>query len=313
MFNFSLDYDLGVNFIKFYLKSLIFTLEIFSPLRILISPRNQVQIRQFLIPWNWFEVYFLKIPFSPISSIDFSSDLIKFEDYVKKLLNSLWIRHIFTIIPLNSWLILKIGKFGIIFDAILREIDDLTVSSRHGPQRARSTAQSECEAQPRRHKGPAPRQVRGRSLGQGPGECKGAAQGGRARRNQWQARKAQAQVQQRGGARAAGRGASWARPRGARGTAARRVGRGSGVTQRTVTRRTGGDCGGAVAWRVGDECEGAGGTTLGRTGDGMWSCTCGWQRGGAQGGAVRRAAAHGAAAHKAMACRAAMACDNMQS
>ena len=70
------------------------------------------------------------MPFSPISSIDFSSDLIKFEDYVKKLLNSLWIRPIFTIIPLNSWLILKIGKFGIIFDAILREIDDLAVSFR---------------------------------------------------------------------------------------------------------------------------------------------------------------------------------------
>ena len=58
------------------------------------------------------------------------SDLIKFEDYVKKFLNSLWIRLIFTIIPLNSSEFPKIGKFGIISDAIPREIDDLTVSSR---------------------------------------------------------------------------------------------------------------------------------------------------------------------------------------
>ena len=87
----------------------------FSPLRILISPRNQVQIGRFLIPWNRFEVYFLKISFSPISTINFSSDLIKFEDYVKKLLNSLWIRPVFTIIPLNSIHFHQIGKFGIIF------------------------------------------------------------------------------------------------------------------------------------------------------------------------------------------------------
>ena len=72
----------------------------------------------------------LKIPFSPISSINFSSDLIKFEDYVKKFLNSMWIRPIFTIIPLNSSEFLKIGKFVIFFDVIPREIDNLAVSSR---------------------------------------------------------------------------------------------------------------------------------------------------------------------------------------
>ena len=43
----------------------------------------------------------------------------------------MWIRPLFTIIPLNSLLIPQIGKFGIIFDAIPREIDDLAVSSRH--------------------------------------------------------------------------------------------------------------------------------------------------------------------------------------
>ena len=110
---------------------MISTFQNFSPLRNSISPRNQIQIQWFLIPWNRFKVYFLKISISPISTINFLSDLIKFEDYVKKLLNSLWIRPLFTIIPLNSWLILKIGKFGIIFDAIPREIDDLEVSSRH--------------------------------------------------------------------------------------------------------------------------------------------------------------------------------------
>ena len=103
----------------------------FSPLRILIPPRNQVQIRRFLIPWNLLEVFSLKIPFSPISTIDFLSDLIKFEDYVKKFLNFMWIQPIFTIIPLNSSEFPNIGKFGIIFDAIPREIDDLRVSSHH--------------------------------------------------------------------------------------------------------------------------------------------------------------------------------------
>ena len=85
-----------------------------------------------MIPWNRFEVYFLKIPFSPISSIDLPSDLIKFEDYIKKLLNFLWIRPVFTIIPLNSIHFYQIGKFGIIFDVIPREIDDLAVSSHQG-------------------------------------------------------------------------------------------------------------------------------------------------------------------------------------
>ena len=58
---------------------------------------------------------------------------MKFEEYVKKLLNSLWIRPIFTIIPLNSSEFPKIGKFGIIFDAIPLAIDDLAVSSRQSP------------------------------------------------------------------------------------------------------------------------------------------------------------------------------------
>ena len=79
---------------------------------------------------NRFQVFFLKIPFSPISSINFSSDLIKFEEYVKKFLNSLWIQPIFNIIPLNSSEFPKTGKFGIIFDAIPLAIDDLAVSSR---------------------------------------------------------------------------------------------------------------------------------------------------------------------------------------
>ena len=103
----------------------------FFPLQPLISPRNQDHFRWFFILWIRLEVIFQKIPFSPISSINFSSDLIKFEDYIKKLLNSLWIRPIFTTIPLNSSEFPKIGKFGIIFDAIPRKINDLAVSSRH--------------------------------------------------------------------------------------------------------------------------------------------------------------------------------------
>ena len=42
----------------------------------------------------------------------------------------MWIRPVFTIIPLNSLLIPQIGKFGIIFDTRPCEIDDLAVSSR---------------------------------------------------------------------------------------------------------------------------------------------------------------------------------------
>ena len=56
---------------------------------------------------------------------------MKFEDYIKKFLISLWIRPWFTIMPLNSSEFPKIGKFGIIFEAIPREIDNLAVSSRH--------------------------------------------------------------------------------------------------------------------------------------------------------------------------------------
>ena len=42
----------------------------------------------------------------------------------------MWIRPVFTIIPLNSLLIPQIGKFDIIFDTRPCEIDDLAVSSR---------------------------------------------------------------------------------------------------------------------------------------------------------------------------------------
>ena len=55
-----------------------FKFENFSPLQISISPRNQVQIRRFLIPWIRFEVFFLKTPFSLISHLNSSSNLTKF-------------------------------------------------------------------------------------------------------------------------------------------------------------------------------------------------------------------------------------------
>ena len=104
--------------------------EIFSPLQSSISLRNQVQIRWFLILWNRFEVIFHNLLFSPISIINSLSDLINFEEFIKNFLISLWIRPLFTIIPFNSIHFHQIGKFGIIFDTRLCEIDDLAVTSR---------------------------------------------------------------------------------------------------------------------------------------------------------------------------------------
>ena len=106
----------------------------FSPLRSSISPRNQVQIRWFLIPWNRFKVLFHNLPFSPISIINSSSDLINFEDYIKNFLISLLIRPLFTIIPFNSIHFHQIGKFGNIFDTRPCEINDLAVPYRQSPK-----------------------------------------------------------------------------------------------------------------------------------------------------------------------------------
>ena len=87
-----------------------------------------------MILWIRFEVIFIKTPFSLISHLNSSSNLTKFQKISQKYLNSLWIRPVFTIIPFNSLLIPQIGKFGIIFDAIPHEIDDLAVSSRQYAQ-----------------------------------------------------------------------------------------------------------------------------------------------------------------------------------
>ena len=106
-----------------------------------------------MILWNLFQVFFLKIPFSPIFTINFSSDLIKFEDYVKKFLNSLWIRPVFTIIPLNSIHFHQIGKFGIIFDVIPREIDDLAVSSRQHANKERERVKNQEKEKAKKEEG----------------------------------------------------------------------------------------------------------------------------------------------------------------
>ena len=58
---------------------------------------------------------------------------MNFEEYIKNFLISLWIRPLFTIIPLNSHYFHQIGKFGNFFYTRLCEIDDLTVSSRQFP------------------------------------------------------------------------------------------------------------------------------------------------------------------------------------
>ena len=103
----------------------------YLPFRSSISPRNQSQIRWFLIPWNRHEVFFHNLPFFPISIINSSSDLIKFEEIIINFSNSLWIRPLFVIIPLNSRYFHQIGKFRLCFDMRPREIDDLVVSSCH--------------------------------------------------------------------------------------------------------------------------------------------------------------------------------------
>ena len=74
-----------------------------------------------------------KNTFSLISHLNSSSNLTKLQKISRKYLNSLWIRPVFTIIPLNSLLIPQIGKFGIIFDTRPCEIDDLAVTSRQCP------------------------------------------------------------------------------------------------------------------------------------------------------------------------------------
>ena len=114
---------------------MISSCEIFSPLQSSISPHNQDQIRWFLIPWNLFEVLFNNLPFSPISIINSSSDLINFEEYIKNFLISLWIRPLFTIIPFNSIHFHQIAKFGNIFETRPCEINDLVVPSRQGSPR----------------------------------------------------------------------------------------------------------------------------------------------------------------------------------
>ena len=81
--------------------------------------------------WNRLEVLFHNIPFPPISIIDSLLNFIKFEKIIRNFPSSLWIRPIFTIIPLNSRYFHEIGKFKIIFDTRICEIDDLTISIRH--------------------------------------------------------------------------------------------------------------------------------------------------------------------------------------
>ena len=53
---------------------------------------------------------------------------MKFEQIIRNFPDSLWIRPLFTIIPLNSWIMLKIGKFGLYFDTWPRDFNDLVVS-----------------------------------------------------------------------------------------------------------------------------------------------------------------------------------------
>ena len=68
----------------------------------------------------------------PVSIINSSSDLIKFEENIRNFPISLWIRPLFIIIPLNSRYFHQIGKFGLCFDSRPCVIDDLVVLFRQG-------------------------------------------------------------------------------------------------------------------------------------------------------------------------------------
>ena len=54
---------------------------------------------------------------------------MKFEEIIKNFPNSLWIRPLFTIIPFNSWIIVKISKFELCFDTRPCVFNDHSVSS----------------------------------------------------------------------------------------------------------------------------------------------------------------------------------------
>ena len=96
---------------------MIFIFGKFTYVHLMSSLQNQIQIEWFLIPWILLHVLFHKISIFPISIIDSSFDLIKFEEIIKNFPISLLIRPLFTIIPLNSWINLEIAKFGIYFDS----------------------------------------------------------------------------------------------------------------------------------------------------------------------------------------------------
>ena len=110
---------------------MIFIFGNFTSLHSMISPRNQSQILWFFIPWIRLQVFFLKRLNFIISISDSSSDLIKFEEIIKKFPNSLCIWPLFTIIPINSWINLEIDKFGLYFDSWLCVLNDLLLSLCH--------------------------------------------------------------------------------------------------------------------------------------------------------------------------------------
>ena len=99
----------------------------FSPIHLMISPQNQIHIQLFFIPWIRLWVLFPKISNCLLSIHISSFNLIKFEEIIRNYLNSFWIQPLFTTIPLNLWLVLKIGEFGIYFHSWLCVFNDLVV------------------------------------------------------------------------------------------------------------------------------------------------------------------------------------------
>ena len=110
--------------------SIIFAIKFLSQFQISISPWILIQISWFFIPWILIGVIFLNILNCIISKLNSSSDLIEFQRYLENFPNSPLIQPLFTIIPLNLWFNLKIGKFGLYFDRTSCVFNDRTSSFR---------------------------------------------------------------------------------------------------------------------------------------------------------------------------------------
>ena len=115
----------GFSFFRFSKKLSLFNLQFLHEIK--------VKFIDFWFCGFIFKSSFIKFHFSQFLSPISSSDLIKFEEIIRIFPNSQWIRLLFTIIPFNSWIILKIGKFELYFDPWPCAFNDHLVSSHQHP------------------------------------------------------------------------------------------------------------------------------------------------------------------------------------